>query len=144
VASWSLQYTTSFIVHYFFTVPKPLGDVPPIMSIIIMDIPPKNMEPLSNYKISINILGRDKGKALPLQRTTECLHVTPPWSLALSKQSLYFRELNYREIVQALPSKEDIVSMLAKLEASFQGKLSALSMDIHHLGHQVGDLEEDR
>ncbi|CAH2293630.1 Hypothetical predicted protein [Pelobates cultripes] len=43
-----------------------------------------------------------------------------------------------------MPSKEDLASMLAKLEASMQERLSSITTEVRQIGIGVGDLEEDR
>ncbi|CAH2251292.1 Hypothetical predicted protein [Pelobates cultripes] len=49
-----------------------------------------------------------------------------------------------QELIQHLPSKEDMASMLTRLDASMQEKLSSITAEVRQIGLRVGDLEGDR
>ncbi|CAH2246073.1 Hypothetical predicted protein, partial [Pelobates cultripes] len=69
---------------------------------------------------------------------------TPPASPASSESIYRAGNAMLQEILQNLLSKEDLASMLAKLEASMQEKLSSITMEVRQIGLRMGDLEEDR
>ncbi|CAH2285546.1 Hypothetical predicted protein [Pelobates cultripes] len=49
-----------------------------------------------------------------------------------------------KELLQNLPSKEEIAVMLTKLESSVQDQLSKMTSEVKQISNRVGDLEEDR
>uniref|UniRef100_A0A8C5QII1 Transposase n=1 Tax=Leptobrachium leishanense TaxID=445787 RepID=A0A8C5QII1_9ANUR len=53
-------------------------------------------------------------------------------------------DLSVRDILRSLPTKEDLASLLAKLESSFAARLDAVVADVRHVGARVQDLEGDR
>ncbi|CAH2274338.1 Hypothetical predicted protein [Pelobates cultripes] len=67
---------------------------------------------------------------------------SPPPSPASSEQSTVIKDSEIRELLQNLPSKTDLASMLAKLEESMQDKISDIARDVHHMGQRVGELED--
>ncbi|CAH2327860.1 Hypothetical predicted protein [Pelobates cultripes] len=69
---------------------------------------------------------------------------SPPNSPASSEISTSKGNILLQELIQNLPSKEDIASMLARLEASMQEKLSSITNEVRQIGLRVGDLEGDR
>ncbi|CAH2283232.1 Hypothetical predicted protein [Pelobates cultripes] len=62
-----------------------------------------------------------------------------PQRPAFSELSMSSRDTDLHTLIQNLPSKTDIASMLAGLESSMQ--VSSLAQDIRHVGHWVTDLE---
>ncbi|CAH2293706.1 Hypothetical predicted protein [Pelobates cultripes] len=70
--------------------------------------------------------------------------VSPPTSPASSDSTYLVGNTILQEILQNLNSKEDMASMLSKLENSMQERLSAITLEVRQIGLQVGDLEGDR
>ncbi|CAH2282259.1 Hypothetical predicted protein [Pelobates cultripes] len=89
----------------------------------------------------------DKVKALAETEADEPLssrRAPPPNSPTSSKTSTLYGNSKLQEIIQNLPSKGDIASMLAKLDASIHEKLSSITNEARQKGLRVGDLEGDR
>ncbi|CAH2284889.1 Hypothetical predicted protein [Pelobates cultripes] len=106
----------------------------------------RNLQPLKNIwsrapakNLDLDRYFREKVKALTHDEDSNMAAAprdsdSPPHSPAFLDQSTITRDTEIKEMLQNIPSKSDLASMLACLEESMQEQISSITRDLHHVG----------
>ncbi|CAH2293775.1 Hypothetical predicted protein [Pelobates cultripes] len=92
------------------------------------------------FRDTVSILGAEQEECRMPSLSRGSHSISPTRSEHLTEAGM----AKIKELIQNLPSKDELAVMLTKLKSSVQEQISTLTSEVKQISNRVGDLEDDR